>query len=175
MSDLARKGQLPGGFKNAVLGLWAYHTGERLNNQGMLMDKDIDTFNSFMIALGFRNPARDIEALAYQKLSDIKEREKDMAKGIQEMFLMAKRAPNQEMSDAYFSAMHTILSDLNEENPLFVRRVLHEAYNPNFLGNFNDDATRRALRSMLRTTGTSYGLDELEKDLQRSNEKAKEK
>ena len=176
MSDLARKGQLPGGFKNAVLGLWAYNTGERLNNQGMLMDKDIDTFNSFMIALGFRNPSRDIEALAYQKLSDIKEREKDMAKGIQEMFLMAKRAPNQEMSDAYFGAMHTILSDLNEENPLFIRRVLHEAFNPKFLGNFNDSATMRALRSMLRATGTSYGLDELEeKDLQRSNEKAKEK
>lgn len=175
MSDLARKGQLPGGFKNAVLGLWAYHTGERLNNQGMLVDKDLDAIDSAMIALGFRNPMRDIEALAYQKLSDIKEREKDMAKGIQEMFLMAKRAPNQEMSDAYMSAMNTILSDLKEENPLFIKRVLHEAYNPKFLGNFNDDATMRTLRSMLRATGTSYGLDEFEKDLQQANERTKEK
>lgn len=170
VSDMARKGQLPGGAKNAALGLWAYHTGERLSASGQLMDKDLSTFNSVMIGLGFRNARRDLEALAYQKLSDIKDREADFSEAIKEMMVLAQKAPTEEMRDAYTNAAHVIMSDLYEENPLMIRRVLKSLR----FDNYGLDSFQRMVKSVLKATGTDYGMPIYDKELQQSNERTKE-
>ena len=171
IADMARKGQLPGGPKNAILGLWAYKTGERLNAQGALTDKDLSAFDSAMITLGFRDPHRDLEALAYQKIGNVKDKEEDYVKQLNELFVMAVKAPNDEMRQAYSHAAHTIMSDLREENPLLIDRVLRQLKD----NKFNLDATERALEMMLQTTGTKHGLDEFTKEWEQSNERVKEK